>query len=61
MVIIEELKEIHDPKDVHNYLEKNQLIIPPGEIISPSLLSTALQHVTKIKVYQNRQSMLSAQ
>jgi len=48
-VIVEELEEIQDPTEARHYLEKTQLIVPPGQIISPSLLLTALHHVTKFK------------
>jgi hypothetical protein len=48
-VIIEELEEIQDPKEARTYLEKMQLIVPPGEIISPGLLSMTLHHISKIK------------
>src|SRR6266700_8135691 len=48
-VVIEELQEIQDSKEARNYLEKTSLIVPPGQVISPGLLSTALHHITNYK------------
>jgi hypothetical protein len=48
-VIIEGLEEIQNPTEAHRYLEKTLLIVPPGQVISPSVLSAALHHVTEYK------------
>jgi len=47
--MIEELWEIQDPIKMCRYLEKTLLIVYPGQISSPGLLSTALHHVTEYK------------
>src|SRR6202046_3177317 len=47
--LIEELKEIQDTTEARIYLEKTELIVPPGQPISPGTLSTAIHHVTNYK------------
>jgi len=48
-VIVESLEEIQNPQEARHYLEKTSLIVPPGQPLSPGLLSTALHHVTEYK------------
>src|ERR1700735_4381487 len=45
----EELEEIHNATEARIHLEKTELIVPPGQSISPGTLSTAIHHITNYK------------
>ena len=50
MVTNEELEQIQNSTEAHFYLEKTQLIVPPGQEPTIGLLVTAIHHVINYKL-----------
>ena len=48
-VIDEEAQHIQNSTEVHVYLKKSLLIVPPGQVPMTGLLVMALHHVTELK------------
>ena len=48
-ILNEDLEEIQNSTEAPHYLEKTQLIVPPGQVPTLGLLATAIHHVSSYK------------